>query len=423
MKKLGECFLTALKKIKLLFVNVIDCKKSIACFSLVLFGSISLLISGALNSDTRVYKSASYVAELVEKTKDVDHIAVVVEQKEKGFVPDTATELRGLYGAFGNRESNYAGTVNACKDSDITFADFNIEDRISFVYVQTGTQVSNKTDDDGTVHHRMEFYPLELMFEFYANSPTNFYSFLYLSTSQAREVINLRYPGLFDTTISIDELLKNDLFISKCKEIVGTGVNIKFGKEIKSFQITNIFYESDYFYNIVHNTIGEFLVGYNQYPDGFQKQATYFLNKYEYQNKFYLDYIKERYSKDNFIFDSTNVSLNGIIDQDKILNCLDGSSDFASISFLTLSIVSTLIAFIAMFRYRLLNLSFAFYCIVSLLTPYIFGFLLWKISNNLALFSPYFTTALLIYLLAISLFLICSLLVKKWKVTKKEIGC
>lgn len=403
--------------------SFLDLKTSIIAFSLVLFGSVSLLVSGSTNSDTTIYKSASYIADLVEKHNDVDHIAVVAEQKENGLVPDTASELRGLYGAFGNRESNYAGTINASKNYDITFADFNIDNRISFVYVQMGTQVSNKKDDDGTVHHRMEFYPLELMFEFYPNSPTNFFSFLYLSTSQAREVIKQRYPDMFDNNATMDELLNNESFVLKCKEIIGTGVNIRFGETIKNYQITNIFYENDYFYNIVHNTIGEFLVGYNQYPAGYQKQATYFLNKYEYQNKFYLDYIKQRYTKDDFNFNVSCVDLANTIDQNKALDFLENTNNFASISFLIISIVLILTAFTIMFRFKLLNLTFIIYSFLSLILPYIFGFLLWKITGKIAFFSPYFTTVFLIYLLCISIFFLCCILIKKWKTPKKENEC
>lgn len=405
-----KCFLFNLKNLKM----------SILSFVAVFFGSVFLLVSGATNTDTKTFGSASYAAEIIKENEKVDHLALIVEQKQKGVVPDTASELRSLYGAFGNRESNYAGTINASKDKNLTFADFDLDSRVSFVYVQTGVQVSNTKDDNGVIHHRMEFYPLELMFEFYPNNPTGFYSFLYLSTSQARKVIDYRYPGLFNSELTTNDLLNNDNFVGKCKEIIGTGINIKFDETVKSFQITNIFYEKDYFYNVVHNTIGEFLVGYNQYPDGFQKQATYFLNKYEYQNKFYMSYIKERFDKNDCDFSAASIGLNANLDSNKLFKFLDDGSNIASTIFLVVSIASYLISIFVMVRFKLLSYPFLFYLLIALLTPYLLGFVLWKISKNVAFFSSYFTVSLLIVLLVISTFLICYSLILKWSAGKKK---
>ena len=416
MKRISKLLSIYIFKLKKFFIDVIDRKKSLISFFTFFLGAICLMVSGATNSDTKTYSSALYVANLVEHDNHATHVAVIAEQKENGIVPDTATELRSLYGAFGNRESNYAGTINASKNGEITFADFEQEERLSFVYVQTGVQVSDKKDDDGTIHHRMEFYPLELMFEFYPNDPHSFYSFLYLSTSQARKVIDLRYPGLFEEDISLDELLKNNDFILKCKEIIGTGVNIKFNETIKNFQITNIFYEKDYFYNIVHRTVGEFLVGYNQYPEGFQKQATYFLNKYEYQNKFYLNYIKEKYSIKKCNFDTASVGMNATINNKLVFECFNQTSNVTSIILLVTSFVFLGFGFVFMFKFRLYNLTFVLYAIVSLMMPFAVGFILWKITDVLAFFSPFFTIALLSTLIIVSTVFICYSLVLRRKV-------
>lgn len=400
-------------KIKSFLADFENLKKAIISLSFIFVGAISLLAYGATNIDTKVFKSAVYASELIEQNDSANYISVIVEQKKDGIVPDTATELRSLYGAFGNRESNYAGTINAQKDRDITFVDFDVDKRLSFVYVQTGVQVSDIEDDKGVTHHRMEFYPLELMFGLYPNNPTAFYSFMYLSTSQARKVINNRYPGMFDESIPLDELLKNDEFVVKCFEIIGTGVNLNFNGEIKNYQVTNIFYEKDYFYNTVTETIGEFLVGYNKYPTGFQKQATYFLNKYDYQNKFYLNYINGRYNSDDCDFDVASIGLNSLIEKDKILDCFTHSSDFASTFVLGLSIILIFVAHYIMFRYKLFNLTFCFYSLLSIFVPYGFGYLLWKITSNASFFSPKFTISILICLIAVSITYICCFLIKK----------
>ena len=163
-----------------------------------------------------------------------------------------------LYGAFGNRETNYAGTVNAAKKETIKFVDYPIESNLSFVYIQTGTQVSKSKVNEN--HFRGEFYPLDLMFDFYSNTPANFFSFGYLSTGQARQIVDYNHPGMFDKNIPLSELSDDPAFIQVCHdEILGNGVKLLFNEEEKLYQITNIFYEEDYFYDTLYNSIGDFM--------------------------------------------------------------------------------------------------------------------------------------------------------------------
>lgn len=409
-----------LKKGKRAFTDLKNLKKCILCFVLTFVSACVLLISGTKSSSFNTYKSASYYADIVQNDKSINNIGLVVKQKNKDSVmPDTATELRSLYGAFGNRKSNYAGTINAEKKHSITFEEYGITENLSFVYVQTGVNV-NKSKSNAS-HYRMEFYPLDLMFKYYANSPTKHFSFMYISTIQARAIIDSKFPGMFENSIPTNELANNPEFIKKCKEeILGKGLQMNFDGTVKNFQVTNIFYAEDYFYNTVYRTIGDFAVGYNQYPDGFAKEATYFLNEYEYQNNFYLKYLKERYNDGNYDFGLVSKGYKSEFNYSKGFSFLEKQNNFLFIPLLIVSAFLMLTSLIFMFRFNLFNLTYSIYSLLSFLAPHLFGFLLFLTTKNLALFSPFYSVASLICIILFSLIYLFCLVVSKHK--NKEIS-
>lgn len=377
---------------------------SFVCLLLILFSSVCLLISGTQHNSANLYKSAGYYSNIVKSNEKIDNIGFVVKQKQKESVmPDTATELRALYGAFGNRKSNYAGTINAEKKQTITFEDFQIASNLSYVYIQTGVQVSvSKVHPD---RFRMEFYPLDLMFDYYPNNPTKFYSFMYLSTEQARKIIDIKFPGLFDGSLSTSELLKDSEFVSKCKsDILGKGVNISFNGTVKLFEVTNIYFAEDYFYKTVFNTIGEFLVGYNQYPDDFLKEATYFLNDQEYQNEFYLKYIKEAYDPDKYSFGLVHKDYTKEFDNDLAFKFLENNNAVIFGVFIFLSSFLVISSFVLCFKFKIFNSSYYFYSIIALILPYFVGKILYLVSKNIEFFNPFFTTSFLVVTLVYILF-------------------
>lgn len=402
------------------FGNIKNKKRCFISFGLAFVSSLFLLVAGANHSTINCYRSASYFAETIKKDDSIENVAVIVKQKTKdSSMPDTATELRSLYGAFGNRKSNYAGTINANKNHTIKIQDFNIEDNFSFVYVQTGVGVNpSKTNPN---HRRMEFYPLDLMFNYYPNNPTKYYSFMYISTIHARCIIDYLFPGLFDSNIPTSELADNETFIKKCEEeILGKGINIGFDGEIKKFQVTNIFYANDYFYQTVYNTIGDFLIGYNQYPNEFYKEATYFLNEYEYQNNFYLKYIKERYGGGDYEFNFKNTMLADGFDYSKGMLFLNEQSSVLFYLFFVFSLI-LLVASVAMaFYYKINNLTYFFYFVIFILFPYFTGLLLYTMTKNIIFFPPFFTTVLLVQVLILSFFYAIVFVIRKNKENANE---
>lgn len=407
------------KRIRKLLFDFANIKGFIICISFSFLSSIFLLTAGATNNSTLGYKCASYYANIVLGDENINNVALTVEQNSKNLMPDTATELRSLYGAFGNRETNYAGTINAEKKKQITFVDYPFEANISFVYIQSGVQVSKSKVDKN--HFRAEFYPLDLMFDYYANDPYNFFSFLYLSTGQARFIIDYIHPGLFDKDIPLDKLSNDPLFINVCKdELIGKGLNLRFDGIDKCYQVTNIFYEEYYFYNTVYEAIGDFMVGYNQYPEGFSKQATYFLNEYEYQNEFYLNYVKEKYKASDYLFSPHNIKYSGVIESDSLNSFLNNKNNVVSILFVLISVFCILSSLYIFFRFRLFKITVCFYFTFSFLLPYFVGSIIRLISKNIYIFSPFYTIGVLISMIVANTFFIIFFAVRKHSHCKEE---
>lgn len=403
--------------IKSLFTEVKDVKKSVLSFSVFLLCSLLMLASGVFSDNTSLYRSANYFSEVI-KTNNIKHIAVSCESNNGATMPNTSVELRSLYGAFGNRETNYAGTINSTKEKDIRITNYDIESNFSFVYIQSGTEVHAPTEKNK--YYRHEFYPLDLMFEYHANNPLDFYSFMYISTTHARKIIDANYPGMFDPDTPLSELLENSSFIEKCREIIENKVPIvvSFEGNNKTFQVTNIFYEENYFYDTVHETIGEFLVGYNQYPEGFNKQATYFLNKYEFQNRFYLDYINKRYSDKEYSLSICDYG--GLIKINQKEAMRFRANDYKALS-IVLTIASILVLALPVFlmiRYSLFNKTFVLYSTISFFVPYLVCALLYLITKNICVFPPYYSVFVLtISILFATFFIVFSIF--KTKSTKK----
>lgn len=407
--------LNIIKKIKHTFINIKDLKKCILCFVLTFLSACTLLFSGTKSPSFNTYSSASYYADIVKRDNRINNIGLVVKQKSKdSIMPDTATELRSLYGAFGNRISNYAGTINAEKKHSINFEEYEITENLSFVYVQTGVNV-NKSKVNPT-HYRMEFYPLDLMFKYYANSPTKFFSFMYISTIHARKIIDSKFPGMFESSIPTSELANNHEFIDKCEEeILGKGLQMDFDGTVKNFQVTNIFYAEDYFYNTIFRTLGDFVVGYNQYPDGFTKEATYFLNEYEYQNNFYLEYLERRYNDGNYDFGLVSKNYKSEWNYSKGFSFLEKQNYSLFVILIIISVILIIASFILMFKFHLFNLTYSIYSLLSLLVPHFFGLAFYLITKNIGFFSPFYSNASLICVILFSILYLFCFIIGKYK--------
>ena len=151
--------------------------------------------------------------------------------------------------------------------------------------------------------------------------------------------------------------------------------------------------------------MGEFLLGYRYYPEGFNKQATFFLNEHEYENKFFIDYATSTYNPSHYTYKSSDFRVN--VNEKISLSFTSINLDILSIFILIGALV--LIGFAGFFilqnRY-FHSFTYCCYFVISALVPYALAHVIFLLFKNTFLFSPFGTTAIMIYIIALVLFLI-----------------
>ena len=266
------------------FINFLF-KKRFTC-PIIIFILLSLIYpAGALNSNARIENIACYISNVSKSespSKSIHVIAESTNEKRNSVLIDTETEYRFLYGVFGGGNKAYfANTINADKKDTIMCPILSSDYNYSFLYAESGFRNKKLPDSH---YYRHEFYPINLMFQGEHRSLPGSFSFLYISESHAN--IMLDVLGLEHTIDNYESLL-------------GSGLDLIMNNNTYTWIIEDIYFEEGVYYNDLHEAIGDFFFGYKEYPDGFNKQAVYFLKDSEYENKFFLDHISTTFKKDS----------------------------------------------------------------------------------------------------------------------------
>lgn len=362
-----------------------------------------LLIAGALHNTTPIYASARYMSEVIKNNKTINYVGVLAEQiDEEHKMNSTAAEYRGLYGTFGNRKVNYAGTVNADKSNEVYITDIENCPNLSFLYVSVGYQ--SKPYEDHFMH---ETYPIELMFDGFTNRMGSDYSFIYLSQSQADALI-IKNKGIE----------KNDITTSDYEELIKTSTILNINGVDYSFTIGNVFLETNYFYDALHECMGEFLMGYNFYPEGLQKQAMFFMNTYEFQNKTHLQYSIDQYSPQKYSYKLAKENLGEDFNEVKALMFTEVNTvkTVFSYVFLTIAIMGFIASCYFAYTKKLLEQKANYlYFVISPLIAYFLFYAIFKISNSIYVFSPFGVQAMLYMMIGLVILCIASFFINLWK--------
>lgn len=267
---------------------------------LLFFGFSLLFPAGFFAPASYLDDFCEYSASLAKNhTTSGTYLSMVVEPKSFDRpMGDTRDDFTSLYGVFRENKASFAGTVNAERSHTIFLPEVYGEDRnLAFLYVTTPgfTNVEYK----GAWKH--EYYPIQLMFKGVSKSPGT-YSFCYLPRSYAD--VLLRKSGLELTTENYESLL-------------GKTVDITIDGASYTWTIGDIYLEVNYYYEAVHETIGDFLLVYNRFPDDMKKQALFLLTDYGFQNKFITQYANGKYnfSDYEYFFGTNNIVTSTEVDQ------------------------------------------------------------------------------------------------------------
>lgn len=396
-------FCSFLSKIKSFLFHKQKTKQVLMACSFLFLAYALLVPAGALHSSTPIYDSAYYFSHLIAQNDSMNYIGVLAEQiDEKHPMNSTASEYRGLYGTFGNKKVNYAGTVNADKATDVCFTEFDDSPMLSYLYVSVGFQ-SKKYED----HYMHETYPIELMFDGHTSRIGDDFSFIYISQSHADSILKIR-----------KNVSETNFAISDYEELIRTSTIVNINGHEYSYTIGNIYLETNYFYDALHECMGDFVIGYNTYPEGMQKQAMFFMNSYEYQNKTHLEYALGEYNPSHYKYKLSKGIINANLNNKKALTFTKDYNVATIFSYfiLVISITAISVSLFFIYKYNLFeqNANYIYFALSSL-APYLLFYLIFKFSKSVYVFAPFGVQGMLfaLMLFAISCFILT--LIKKWR--------
>lgn len=367
----------------------------------VLFFSFSCLFpAGGFNKLTENEYLAEYASNIVnDHTKSKEYASLIVESKDSNKYQPLPTEIEfhNLFGVFGENKANYVGAVNADKRHSIFFKDILEDVNLSFIYIQNAG--FNNVEYNGAWKH--EYYPLQLMFKgkhFFEDA----FSFLYISQSQA---------DLFLNKLGLE---KNE---SNYESLIGTKIVILFDNIEYVWAIANIYLETNYFYDAIYDVMGNFVFGYNKYPNGINKQALYFLREHNFQNKYYFTYVKSQYPMENY---SYKIGTYNIFDNFEVNNDLLIKAPFVnntvSCLLFAFSIIGIVLSCVFMYlvRYpkKIINI---FPLLAGLLVPYLIFYLIYFIKHNIFVFSYLSLSFYIILVLLVSSFFLIVFILNRRK--------
>ncbi len=343
------------------------------------FLGITLIFAGGFfSSNTRLEKISEYATKVaVEHTKNGKICALTVEKtKESGPLPDSTTEFYNLYGTFKQEKITFASAINADKRHNITIN--NISDNLSFLYAgPSGTIKYNG-------HYKHFVLPIETMFGGVDVSSVSDYA-AYISETHANKMLEnlgvLKKDGDKYTGNDYESLIKQPLKIN----IDGTEY---------TFGICNIYYQQNYYYEGVSETIGDFIMVSYYLPNNLrtEQQNIYFMSNYTYQNKYFMNHINNVYSSKKYSLKVNPYNIVGEIDEE-LLTSFYYSSSIRSLDWLNIVFIVHGILFLALsllcFFATLESTSklSCFINIVWLFSPYILFSLLFILTGNVCFLS------------------------------------
>ena len=283
------------------------------CLSLL--GLMLVFIGGIFSANTQVEKVADYATEVVTTATENGNLCAITVQATEDSKPiaDTETEFHNLYGVFRQKKITFATTVNPNKEYDISIT--GISDNLSLLYVGP---VGTKENIGGEERFRHYIYPIEMMFEDGRYYEINNY-IIYISKTHATKILESKgVEKQEDGTYTFDDY----------ETLVASNLSMTFDGEEFDFVIQNIYYETDYYYEGLHDVMGDFGIISYYLPNGLsnKRKNMYFMSDFTFQNTYFMDYINTVYSSKKYLVEVNNYNLVKDINEERLLSFYYGSS-------------------------------------------------------------------------------------------------
>ena len=424
--------------------TLISCLLSLLVFSLV-------FTAGVLSNETKNEKCADYYSQIslnyTVGSGNKKLSGLLVEPKpghDVSMAYDTQAEINNIWGAFKGENASFAPVINANKEVDIRFAGEEGKkystNPLSILYSSLGVmtepyhfieRVDDKTKEKIKVpiDYKFQCSPLATMFP---SSRYGWQSDIYIYISQKHAESKLKLEG---KAINEDTL----------RSLLNETVDIDFNGETRTCIIQNIYLDnfkheysfpySGHPYNYYYGTdVGTILNDYifiSFYATRSEaipkcllnKQGMYFMSEYSYRNRFFFEYARDCYSPYDYMFKYATSNLKeGFIPDENILqdatNAGGTNVGCALITTLASLMFAANLVFIFLFKLYMSPLSIALLGASSII-PYLIFKLIFKLTENVSVFSSYSTTLNMILLIVLAI-VIFSLAIFSKSLKKKE---
>lgn len=261
----------------------------------VICGSLfGIFLAGSTASSTKLDQYATNQRVVVKENK-INYLGIYLKEEENSPLPNNVSEFYNNYSTFRQDIANFIPAINVEKEIPVYFNEINITNPLSMFYFGPIRSTSDNKDFN---------FPFQYMFPSVKNYPKNKYV-INISKTQA-------------------DLLLEERGIEKSNEgyysLLFTPTSIKVDGIDYDFQIGNIFLEENYYYKATKEMLNEFVMISYYYPKVLVKDYLYLFNEFEFQNSYYIDYLKNTYdsSKNKMYVNHNNLNKN--IDDSKLIN-------------------------------------------------------------------------------------------------------
>ena len=370
-------------------------------------------VGGMFSEETRMEKIAEYATKVVNRNTDKKKYCAITVGKtnDSGPILNSDDEFHNLYGTFRQTKVTFASVMNVDKARNIFIKnnDHLISDNLSALYV--GPVGAIKYNG----HYKHYTYPVEIMFP-----DEKLYDIcryvVYISQTHADRLLESK--GIQKN----NNLYSDEQYQSLLKTLIDVSID---GKP-NTFIIQNIYFEQNYYQQGLSDVMGDFVMVSYYMPENLrdEQQNVYFMSEYDYQNKYFMEYINKAYSNKKYSVKVNHYNIKGNIDDDYLLSFYYGSKngnfDWLSAIIMVLSVASVAFSLLlfALSNKKIKPIKYVIYG-VCLFGPYLSFYLLYSITNNVIFLSRtatrMYTILSLIYVA--SYIIVC--LIKKHNSIKK----
>lgn len=374
-----------MKLLKWFQPKVIFSKKNSIILSII-FSSLFLgFVSGVVATKTKIEDVSNYVANVVKNDAKGDLLSVTVEMFDGTRPPKAEGEFRKLYGVFRQERITFAAGYNLTKDETITVNEIDPTQNLSAVYIEDTTG-----SDEYKGHYKDKTFPVEFMFPLKRNDKISVRT-MCVGKTQAEKILKSRgvvkdkyeeadYKTLVNTSIMV--------------EAPGVFPPTKPDEDDKRvFLIQSVFYDDTYYIKDLYSTIGDFFTTSYYFPGTARMQNAYFMSSYEYENKYFMNYINETYKNQNCLFKcatDNGKNLKNEIDEAKVTSFYKMSSqtDFIEVLLITLASTLLIIAFFLLYSFfDTYNIQVFVSHLVTIFLPFLILFVINLFTGNVFWFS------------------------------------